>query len=450
MNNKAFCFLGLGIAIRMTGILTHPIWADEAWQIEVSQLPFMDMIKMHQLDFNPPLWSIVTWMTTRLFGINEIGIRLPALLLSILSLAIAWLVIEKLVEDEVIRLAAFASVAILPYQIWQAQEGRCYALIQVLYVAGMWFAINRKTALTVSMGALLIWTHSTGVFYAIGLGLILLVINWKSALWMVLAPISFLPWVPAIATTTSQIPHWLWPLSAWELFRSLAITSTGWASQPMAILTWSVVLGLAVFGTIRNARDQKIGLLSIFGLAPLAGMLAFSILIRNVIFYRPAGPLVAAMLPWIIVVIWPKGLKARAIAWYIMIGIMAIGLMTTNGSQKGGSLSEWAGFISHEWQDGDVIYNATWTTFYPMRYYLPDDEYIIENAKGHVFSGEGQPLENIPHKRAWLIWSKDSGLLSQSEWSQLQSYADQGQLIGQINLPQLAPVSFYLIDGGVK
>lgn len=450
MNTKAAAFFGAGVAIRAAGIFTHPVWADEAWQLEVSKLSFTGMIQMHQLDFNPPLWSVITWIFTRLFGVNEIGIRLPALLLSILSLWLAWLVIEKLVDDDSTRLAAFAVVAILPYQIWQAQEGRCYALLQALYVAGLWFAINRKTAPAVIMGSLLIWTHSTGIFYAIGLGCVMLAINWKSALWMLLAPLTFIPWVPAIATTTSNIPHWLWPLSAWELVRSLSITSTGWASQAGMILIWSTVFVLAVYGTIRHAHDQKIGLLSISGLAPLAGMLVFSILIRNVIFYRPAGPLVAVMLPWITAVIWPKEMKWRGLAGYVMASILLIGLFTTSGSQKGGSLAEWAGFIKSQWQEGDVIYNATWTTLYPMRYYLPEEEYIIDGAKAHVFESAGRPLEAIPHKRAWLIWSKDSGLLSQDEWNKLQGYADQGQLIGQINLPQLAPVSIYLIYGGVK
>src|SRR3972149_1182266 len=159
-----------GIALRVSGLGASAIWYDESFSLAMARLPLLDMIRTAALDFNPPLWEMIAWVSVRIFGVNEIGLRAPALVASILPLLLARYLAHTLLPDMPAALGVGA-VALLPYQLWMAQEGRMYAMMSLLYLFA--FALARRgrwLGLSAVLG-LLLYSHMTAPFYCAAVGL---------------------------------------------------------------------------------------------------------------------------------------------------------------------------------------------------------------------------------------------------------------------------------------
>src|SRR3989304_3246477 len=73
----------LAVALRVAGLGASAIWYDESFSLAMARLPLLDLVRAAALDFNPPLWEMIAWVSTRLFGDSAIGLRLPSLVASI-------------------------------------------------------------------------------------------------------------------------------------------------------------------------------------------------------------------------------------------------------------------------------------------------------------------------------------------------------------------------------
>jgi mannosyltransferase len=81
---------------------------------------------------SPPLYYILAWGWTRIFGTGEVGLRSLSALFGTLTVPLAYLAALALVERRRIALLAAAFVALNPYLVWYSQEARSYALMVLL------------------------------------------------------------------------------------------------------------------------------------------------------------------------------------------------------------------------------------------------------------------------------------------------------------------------------
>jgi hypothetical protein len=88
----------------------------------------------------PPLFHAGLHYWLDLLGRTEIAQRLPALLAGVLLVPVAFQLARFTLGKTTALIAAFL-VAINPFYIWHAQDGRMYSLLALLSVASMWLVL---------------------------------------------------------------------------------------------------------------------------------------------------------------------------------------------------------------------------------------------------------------------------------------------------------------------
>ena len=119
-------------ALRFATLDAQSLWYDESVtaQLMASQLGGM----LHALpdsESTPPLYYVLAWLWTQLFGTGEAGLRSLSALLGTATVPIVWALGRRLGGDRAALIAA-ALAAANPMLVWFSQEARSYALLTLL------------------------------------------------------------------------------------------------------------------------------------------------------------------------------------------------------------------------------------------------------------------------------------------------------------------------------
>lgn len=118
-------------------------WFDELFTLELTKLPFLEMLRLASQDTNPPLWTIIMWPWAHLLPHTEWVVRLPALTLGVATIPLVGLLGKKLTNPAAGLIAA-AFVAASPTLIYFSTEARMYALFVFLTVLTGYLLIARR------------------------------------------------------------------------------------------------------------------------------------------------------------------------------------------------------------------------------------------------------------------------------------------------------------------
>src|SRR5947209_19458868 len=94
---------------------------------------------LHQVRVNettPPLYFVIAWVWTKLFGSGEVGLRSLSAFLGIAVIPVTYLCGKELVSRAA-GLVAAAFAAFSPFMIWYSQEARSYMLFGLLSGASL-------------------------------------------------------------------------------------------------------------------------------------------------------------------------------------------------------------------------------------------------------------------------------------------------------------------------
>ncbi len=130
---------------------------------------------------SPPLWYVLIWGSSRLFGTGEVALRLPSALAGIATVPVAWGIGRELAG----RRAAIAAAALVatcnPLFVWYSQEARAYALFVLAVALAMLCFLRadlqptpRRLAAFAVSGALALLSHYFAVFLLVPMCLWLL------------------------------------------------------------------------------------------------------------------------------------------------------------------------------------------------------------------------------------------------------------------------------------
>lgn len=138
-------WLALGVIVVLAALLrfatlrTQSIWFDEAATWDLVRRPFGEMLsRLPDGESNPPLFYVLEWGWTRVFGDGEAGLRSLSALAGLLTVPVAYAIGRRAavgvarVAGERAGLAAAALVAVNPLLLWFSQEARSYALATLL------------------------------------------------------------------------------------------------------------------------------------------------------------------------------------------------------------------------------------------------------------------------------------------------------------------------------
>jgi mannosyltransferase len=166
----ALCVVG-GV-IRFATLGQQSFWLDEAVTGRLMRLGFGSMLRaIPQSESTPPLYYVVAWLWTRVFGVSEVGLRSLSAVLGTLTIPLLYAAGARLFDRRA-GLAAAALGSFAPLLIWYSQEARSYALLVALCAAGLWaFAAalepgagRRPLWLWAVAGGLALATHYFAVF----------------------------------------------------------------------------------------------------------------------------------------------------------------------------------------------------------------------------------------------------------------------------------------------
>ncbi len=120
--------LGLGLVLRLIS-LNQSLWLDEAINVMAARsFSLWGMVTQYAVaDFHPPGWFIILWVWGKTFGYSEIAVRIPSVIIGVLTIYITYLLGKKLISKNVGLIAALL-LAINPLHIYYSQEARMYAL----------------------------------------------------------------------------------------------------------------------------------------------------------------------------------------------------------------------------------------------------------------------------------------------------------------------------------
>jgi mannosyltransferase len=161
----------LAAVLRFATLGTQSIWFDEAATWDLMRLPFGELL--HQVsrhESNPPLFYVLEWLWTHVFGSREAGLRSLSALAGTLTVPVAFGIGRRLAGVRA-GLATAALVAVSPLLVWFSQEARSYALVVLLSAASLLLLLrcrederSRALAAWAVVSALALATHYFAVF----------------------------------------------------------------------------------------------------------------------------------------------------------------------------------------------------------------------------------------------------------------------------------------------
>ena len=136
---------GVGIAIRFSTLGLQSYHHDEViTAARVLPGSFIHMLReVRASESNPPLYYVLAWGWSKLFGTSEFGLRSLSALFGVATIPVAYLIGKELLSRRAGLITA-ALVALNPMLIWYSQEARSYALLVMLCAASLLFFLRAR------------------------------------------------------------------------------------------------------------------------------------------------------------------------------------------------------------------------------------------------------------------------------------------------------------------
>jgi len=296
--NSATIITVIGIALRIFYISNPPLWYDENFTLILARLPLDQMLKATAGDVHPPLWYLIEWTIYHIApNLPAWFVRVPALVFSIGSLFCFVAVMRQLQINPKVQSAAFALMAVLPFQLWYAQEGRMYAMLE-FFVLFTLFAALRHKYLMLFIGSLgLVYTQNYGPFYMAAIALVIFArekfttFQWSMAT-MTSAGVLWMPWMFTVSQQMSDIEgrYWIMDKSLGAVLIILyKLFFTAAMPAPLFFASYAVTFAAVILGVlaiIRSKHPARVTV-AIMAFAPLLIAWIVSLVWQPVILFRP-------------------------------------------------------------------------------------------------------------------------------------------------------------------
>ena len=305
--------LVLAAALRLSTLDLQSFWYDEAY-VPVHTLHPSLMATLRSVEHRentPPLWYVLIWGWSRIFGTGMLALRLPSALAGIATVAVAWGIGQELAGRRA-AIATAALVATNPLFVWYSQEARAYGLFVFMAALAMWCWLRadadptpgRLTAFAAS-GAAALATHYFAVFLLAPMCLWLLRRRerWRLALPAVAAIVLVgAALVPLALTQGGHGTQWI---GAWALASRLETIPqyylTGYSGAPLGhgleLLVALEILAAVGYGLWRmlTPRESEAALLAL-GVAACGVLIPVAMAVAGADYLAPRN-VVAAMIP---------------------------------------------------------------------------------------------------------------------------------------------------------
>lgn len=141
--------------MRFSTLSVQHYWIDEAVTVALLHLDFGQMLHtIPATESTPPLYYVLAWGWTRIFGTGEFGLRSLSALAGTAAVPACFAAARQFVSERAALVAA-ALAAVSPVLVWYSQEARAYSLLVLLATLSLLFF--GRTLHSPSRGTLALW-----------------------------------------------------------------------------------------------------------------------------------------------------------------------------------------------------------------------------------------------------------------------------------------------------
>jgi mannosyltransferase len=159
-----------GGVLRFATLNVQSIWLDESATLMLVHRGFSGMLShLSASQSSPPLYYVLVWLWTKVFGAGPLGFRSFSALLGTLTIPVLYAAGRQVSPRVGVWVAALAAVN--PAMYYYSQEARCYALLIlfsaaafVLWQRALQAPSGRRLALWAGMSILALLTHYFAAF----------------------------------------------------------------------------------------------------------------------------------------------------------------------------------------------------------------------------------------------------------------------------------------------
>jgi mannosyltransferase len=118
--------------IRVPTLAEQSFWLDEGYTERLVRMSLTGMLHaIPRTESTPPLYYVLAWVWTRVFGHSEFGLRSLSAVAGIATIPVAWAIARRLSGPRAAGIAGLL-LAVSPLMVWFSQEARSYALATLL------------------------------------------------------------------------------------------------------------------------------------------------------------------------------------------------------------------------------------------------------------------------------------------------------------------------------
>jgi mannosyltransferase len=126
-------------ALRFSTLGLQSFWYDEAFTpVHVLHASLGATLRsVVHTENTPPLWYVLIWAFSRVFGTGAVALRLPSAVFGLATVPVAWAIGRELTGRRATAIAVAAFVAVNPLFVWYSQEARAYGLFVLMSALAM-------------------------------------------------------------------------------------------------------------------------------------------------------------------------------------------------------------------------------------------------------------------------------------------------------------------------
>lgn len=408
----AIAVLLLAFVLRVAWLDTRPLWYDDAFSVLLSERGVNAIAPGTAADTMPPGYYVLLYGWMNAFGQSPFAMRMLSVALSMLIVVFSFAIAARSFGVRTGLFAAFF-VALMPFQIYHAQELRMYTLLALgglIYLYGV-LRLSAPNHFSNEQAAVRVIVKSPadfGLWRAlcfIGLGTVLalyahnlafvtlLAANfyflykraWRRELQLIAAQfagaILFSPWLLYVPSQLEKIQRAFWtqppgPADILQMFLVwLMYLPLPPAVMAFALFACVLILVLVLWRLLKMARREKISALSLlvfFALVPPLLLLVMSYLIRPV--FVPRGAIVSAI-ALVILIALVAARARRTVRIGFVLGALGLAMLllpfyyTVYGEWRRAPFAEADAFLKAQWRKGDLILHDNKLSFLSMHLY---------------------------------------------------------------------------------
>jgi mannosyltransferase len=307
--------ISIGAVIRTPGLF-QMLWYDEAFTAMLARLPVGEMIKATLQDVHPPTYYFLPLLSSRIFGWNEIALRLPSFVLGLFAIYLSYRLAASFFDHR-IGLVTAGLMAFNPMMVYYSSEARMYMLLTVAVLLACVGVVEHRWWMLGTGTGLMLFSHNLAVIYVPALVLAVVVTyglvryTLKPSVAMAAGSVLWVAWLPEMfhQATSGQFSQAYWityftgnPLA--KLLSELVQLwfphfRPEWVARIGALVTFSLI----VFPVVEAVRRRHTAALVCAALAFIPGLVALVISVT----WQPvilARTLVGGLPAWGALVAW--------------------------------------------------------------------------------------------------------------------------------------------------